>query len=375
MPSPILTRYRQLEVFAVEDRTAQIVWRDLPEGEISFIVGGQRFRAVSDGGPGTINLDGLAPNLRQSVEVCLGSHQWHLRFRTLPAPTSSVLARIATISDLHLGEKDFGLLFRRGENVEAAERHPIRCARSAVREALDWGAQAIMIKGDITHHGLSTEWELAEKLLAEIDVPVLLSPGNHDTFEKPGSLNALHALREIGHPIDGVSTLDVGEVRLVLGDTTVPTHSWGQLEQIHDSVIDSAGTWGGPVFVGLHHHIHQLPVPWFWPLGIPKGAGAALMAGLARANPRVFVSSGHTHRNRRHGRGPLPYTEVSSTKDYPGVWAGYEITQSSIRQVVRRTAAPDVLPWTDSTRNAVAGVWGMWSPGALSHRSFVHSWA
>ena len=67
-------------------------------------------------------------------------------------------------------------------------------------------------------------------------------------------------------------------------------------------------------------------------------------------------------------------TEVGSPKDYPGTWGGYVVHEGGIRQVVRRIAEPDVIAWTEYTRRAVGGVWGLWSPGSLSDRCWSHTW-
>jgi hypothetical protein len=95
---------------------------------------------------------------------------------------------------------------------------------------------------------------------------------------------------------------------------------------------------------------------------------------VAAANPATLVTAGHTHRNRRRRHGPIPITEVGSPKDYPGVWAGYAIHEGGIRQIVRRTADPHVLAWTERTGDTVMGQWRRWSPGSLDDRCFSHTW-
>jgi hypothetical protein len=87
-----------------------------------------------------------------------------------------------------------------------------------------------------------------------------------------------------------------------------------------------------------------------------------------------MMSSGHTHRHRRHHHGPIVVTETGSTKDYPGTWTGYAVHEGGIRQVTRRVTEPDAIAWTEHTRWAMAGWWGEWSPGPRSHRCFTHVW-
>ena len=90
--------------------------------------------------------------------------------------------------------------------------------------------------------------------------------------------------------------------------------------------------------------------------------------------PDVLVTSGHSHRNRARRAGPLVVTEVGSTKDYPGVWAGYAAYEGGIVQVVRRMTAPDTMEWIEYSRQAVGGAWRWYAPGGLDDRCFSHRW-
>ena len=139
-------------------------------------------------------------------------------------------------------------------------------------------------------------------------------------------------------------------------------------------LVAEVAAGGRPAMVALHHPLDRWPVPTHYPPGIPQAQGDRLVAELARANPATLVTAGHTHRNRRRRRGPLTLSEVGSTKDYPGQWAGYAVHEGGIRQVVRRIADPSVMAWTESTRRALGGVWGWWSPGRLSDRCWSLTW-
>lgn len=87
-----------------------------------------------------------------------------------------------------------------------------------------------------------------------------------------------------------------------------------------------------------------------------------------------MVSSGHTHRHRRWEHREVTATQVGSTKDYPGVWAGYVITDRAVRQVVHRVTEPDCLRWTEFTRRAAGGTWRWVAPGLLPSRCFDQIW-
>ena len=65
---------------------------------------------------------------------------------------------------------------------------------------------------------------------------------------------------------------------------------------------------------------------------------------------------------------------MGSTKDYPGQWAGYAVHEGGIRQAVFRVADEAAIAWTETTRRAMGGVWGWWSPGRLADRCWTLEW-
>jgi Icc protein len=125
----------------------------------------------------------------------------------------------------------------------------------------------------------------------------------------------------------------------------------------------------------LHHPPELRPYPTVYPPGIPYRVSIALLDAVAHANPSTFVTAGHRHRNRLYHYGGLTISEVGSTKDYPGVWAGYRVYEGGITQTVRRISRPDVLAWTEATRRAINGQWGLWAQGNLADRCFSLAWS
>jgi Icc protein len=335
-------------VFAVEDDTAQVV-------------------VTGDGPPHTVDVHGLAPGRTQQVEV--EGHE--LSITTLTPPPGRRLSRIATLSDLHLGARHhFGV--RDAPGVDAP--FPVRCARAAVREAVAWGAEAIVFKGDLTQHASPDEFEQLASLLDEIDVPVGLLLGNHDTLPVLGDIDARKSLANMGRPFDDVAYLDVPGARVVLVDTTVPGRGKGRTHHVHQHAVTAVAAADGPAVVMLHHHLEPWPLPIAYPFGVPSRHAAQFLRDLSEANPALFLTSGHTHRNRARSQQGIPLTQVGSVKDYPGVWAGYAIHEGGIRQVVRRVASPDCLEWNERTAAAIWGIWGRWTPGRLADRCLTHAW-
>lgn len=347
-----------------------MTWARLPPGRVVVRVGDVAVEVDSDGGPGAAVLDGLpaASSLELVVEGVAT-----LPFETLRPPPGHLRFKLATINDLHIGQDGFGAFFEMKERG-VDELHPVRCARAAVAEALDWGAQLLIVKGDITEHGKSEEWEQAAELMTSVPVPVEVVPGNHDMGRRreidPERALAGHGLR-VTH---GLHVRDVPGLRIVLFDSTVPGRHHGRTDHLLDELVSVLRRADGGVFVAMHHFTERFRYRTSYPPGIPAEESRRFLAAVAEANPATLISSGHTHRNRLSQHGPLFLSQVGSTKDHPGVWAGYAAYDGGIRQVVRRIAEPSCIRWTERTRRALGGLWGYLSPGTLGQRSFVVEW-
>jgi predicted phosphodiesterase len=341
-------------VFAVEPESVQITWRQ-----------------DRDGNPGTALVEGLKPGAAQTVHV--DEFDTDVAVRTIEPPPGAETCRVATINDLHIGCDFFGMLDRMKE-PPADVPHAIRCTRSAIADALAWGAQLLIVKGDLTHHGTPEEWATIGDLLGGLHVGVAVVPGNHDVKRsrqvEPQPALASHGL----HLVHGVEVIDMPGVRVVLADTTIPDNHAGRVAHIAADVTRVASRADGGVLVALHHHPQRYRFPTFLPGGIPGPEANDFLRSLAAAHPSTLVVTGHSHRHRRYRRFGLTVTEVGSTKDFPGTWSGYAVHEGGIRQVVRRISDPSCLPWLDETSRAAGGFWGMWSPGTLADRCFSMSW-
>lgn len=376
-PTLPFTSLPPIDVFAVEDTVAQLSWRGLPAGSLTATVqhpsGPESVELGDAAAPGAADVGGFGPGSVTPIDVTVNGRRIAQPIVTTldPLPDAPT-AKIATISDLHLGEEGFGLIKRLRES-KGVEPYSLRCAKAAVSEAQAWGAELLVIKGDITEFGLPEEWELFDELLADIQIPVLAIPGNHDTLMKRGSVDATTELQRRSLFPAPINSVGIGGVRVVTADSTVPGHSFGRLGRWTEHLVTAVDT-DSPALVFTHHHFEHKRWPRLWPLGVQQFDCQALLPALFEANPDLLISSGHTHRNRvrRHATGLL--TEVSATKDFPGVWAGYTVYPTGIRQVVRRIAEPSCIAWNDRTHAVVGGIWGRWSPGRLSDRSVNHTW-
>jgi hypothetical protein len=376
-------------VFAVEDTAVQITWRALGPGSLRVRCADTVVETESTGGPGSVVLDGLPPGTTLTVEIegegaSLSGRRgprpvprsWRrLRLRTLTPPPGDELFRFATISDLHIGAHAFGFRNTMVEQPVPDELHPVRAAGAAMEELTAWGAQLMLIKGDLTHKGRGDEWAEVGRLLTKATIPVEMLPGNHDHYGGRREPDPYDALAHFGHAMTRhVASRDVPGLRIVMVDSTDAPRGGGHVRQHQAAVVAELRATGRPAFITMHHHAQRLAVPTFWPPGIPGLEATRFLGAVAAVKPATMVSTGHTHRHRRRSLGPVLLTEVGSPKDFPGTWAGYVVHEGGIRQVVRRIMRPDLLAWTDYTAGAVGGAWGLWSPGLLGHRCFTHPW-
>jgi 3',5'-cyclic AMP phosphodiesterase CpdA len=248
-------------------------------------------------------------------------------------------------------------------------------ATAAIDEALEWGAQHLVVKGDLCDESYDWIWDQAAQVLVDLPVPVSIIPGNHDTGALRRFEPEVGAARRGLHVTRGVEHVDVPGLRIVLMDSTRPGNGWGSVARHGEQVAQLCAEAPGGVFVATHHHAQRFSVPLFWPHGIPGGDARSFATEVAAASSRVLVSSGHTHRCRRREVHGVTWSEVAATSHFPGVWAGYVVHEGGIRQTVRRIAAPEVMQWTEHTRSAFGGVWALWSAGELSDRSFSLDWS
>lgn len=398
-------------VFAVEDRAVQLTWPCLPAPSVTLEVGPQKveidasepaflrrvgrpprrlslpvslgwpvpdYAAPGVGGPGSVVIDELEP--ATAYDVLVSGEGLAARavasFTTLPSPPGRLLARFATVNDIHIGDRGFGGLHTIDDVAplpEGWEPFPLRCARAAIEEATAWGAELLVVKGDMTRESEPVEFHETGRLLATSPIPVAAILGNHDVR---GGVDGRAILAEHGIDVPpGAWSLDLPGLRIVGGHTPIPTRHRGELTPTQRrELVRLAEEGGGPAFVAIHHQLQLTRWAHYYPPGVPQEESRRFLEELAIACPAAMVASGHTHRNRRHRFGPLTMVEVGSTKDYPGQWAGYAVHEGGIRQVVRRIAAPSVLGWTEPSALALGGVWGRWSVGTLDDRCFTICW-
>jgi 3',5'-cyclic-AMP phosphodiesterase len=218
---------------------------------------------------------------------------------------------IAHLSDLHLGRDD---------RTDAASAR-------AVEALLEVDVELVLVTGDVTHRGRSSELATFERLFAPLRDRVLVVPGNHDRLgdDAGGALMA-------GARVAAVSRPGLYVVRL---DSTAPHNrallaSHGELSAADlaavDSAIDAAPP-GSLVALMLHHHLLPLPEDHFserlatllgWPNAAELPLGKVLLDRLCGRCD--LVAHGHRHAASEllvhaDGERPLQVVNAGSTPE------------------------------------------------------------
>lgn len=387
-----------LRVHSVDDCSVQVTW-EATAAEVVVVGAGDRrvevpaspparlwrrhlgSRRLSrlPGGPGGAVVDGLEPDRDHQLWVrpSTGERTSLATVRALPRPPGALLGQLATVNDVHVGERRFGAA---GMIIEPADhgspRTPSadRCLAAALVEARCWGAGHMVVKGDLTRDSKPAEFATVGRLLAGSGMAADVVLGNHDLRRGIDPTAILAPFGVDGRP--EVRVRDLPGLRLVLAHTPLPDRRAGHLgDDTIDGVAVAAAAAPGACMVVLHHPPTVGTVTRQYPPGLPPASSHRLLRRLAAANPSTVVVAGHTHRNRVTSRSGVMVVETGSTKDYPGQWAGYRIFEGGLVQTARRITTPDAMAWTEATRHGIGGLWGLWSPGTLADRCWSRTWA
>jgi len=397
-----------LQVWAVGHDSIQLTWGSVSAGVVTVTCGDHVASVDHAGGAGSVDVEGLTGDTDYTVVVeTPDGPPSELKVRTVPRPPGELTARLATVSDLHLGSARWGLLktmtevepaddpdhdtieparirdvARTPESVPPPGRapgpwdlpHAWRCAIGAIEDASRWGARLVVLKGDLAQHETVDCFDHVGALVdAFPELPMIAIPGNHDVDNGGTHLPEHLGTRRVPM-VHGVHHHDLGGLRIIVANSTIPNSGRGTIEPVASSILDRARASDRPILLLMHQQLQRTRIPRYWPIGVPAPESTAFLDELDRLSQQVVVSAGHTHRNRVRRHGSVTLTEVASTKDWPGVWAAYDVFEGGLVQTVRRTSDRSVLAWQEYSRRAVAGLWAGWSPGRLDDRCLSLRW-
>ncbi|WP_298887464.1 metallophosphoesterase [uncultured Serinicoccus sp.] len=225
------------------------------------------------------------------------------QFGQHPAP----LRTIAHVSDTHLladGARQFGVIDTTAHAREALER----------LTRLDPAPDAIIVTGDLADRGEAGAYRelraMTEPLATDLGAQVVWVMGNHD--ERPVYAAELFG-REAGvdEPQDAV--YDVGGLRVVSLDTTVPGYHHGELreEQLRwlAEVLTTPAEHG--TVLALHHP--PIPVPMVPAAAIIELLDQDRLAAVLEGTDVVSILGGHFHFSSHSTFAGIPVSVAAAT--------------------------------------------------------------
>jgi 3',5'-cyclic AMP phosphodiesterase CpdA len=200
---------------------------------------------------------------------------------------SSRPVRIAQISDLHI-KPPGALAYGRVDTAKALER----CV-AALNEFVP-APDFVVISGDLADTPSSEEYDYLKRLLAGLKLSFAGIPGNHDSREL---MRAAFPQADYALSTGALNQrIQLGELDLVLMDSSVPGKPHGQLEastlQWLDTVL--ASSMDRPALLFLHHPPFKTGI---WHMDRQNLVNAGELAPILRRHTRVqLVAAGHVHR-------------------------------------------------------------------------------
>jgi 3',5'-cyclic AMP phosphodiesterase CpdA len=186
----------------------------------------------------------------------------------------------------------------------------LAAAVASVR-ALRPAPDAVLVTGDVSENAADAEYAQAHELLASLDAPLYVLPGNHDDgaglrrhFPMPGA---------DGEPVHYAA--DLGELRLVVVDSTRPGENPGALDAERLAWLDAelAAEPGAPTVLAMHHPPIVTGIPPLDEIGLPAADRVALGEVLERHPQVLRIVAGHMHRSIAGALAGCPVLAAPST--------------------------------------------------------------
>ncbi len=208
---------------------------------------------------------------------------------------------LAQITDTHIVAP--GLLFRCPVQGTAPDAERISreldtaqyLARAvAALNALVPRPDVAVVTGDLVDHGEPVEYEQLRQLLAPLQMPVFVIPGNHDARDE-----LREAFRDDGYlPAEGYLqyTIEDYPLRLVALDTLIPGQHAGMLCAERLAWLDAtlAAQPARPTVILMHHPPFATGITYMDNCGLDNTAGLAEVVGRHPQVERILC--GHLHR-------------------------------------------------------------------------------
>jgi 3',5'-cyclic-AMP phosphodiesterase len=208
------------------------------------------------------------------------------------------------LSDLHIGNPN-----QKDDHLWSDTTQTLEHVKSLIA-TLEPQPAFIVISGDLTNNGQVEEFHELKRLLADIQLPVLLSLGNHDTQEKfyeivleqPERGNARYHYSQDFEVQDGAS------LRVIVLDSSAPIKVHGTInpEQFEWLERELEADPEMPKLMIVHHPPTAMHLPIFEHINFDAADAAKLQAMLKGKNV-IGVLSGHVHYDQISIRHGVPY--------------------------------------------------------------------
>jgi 3',5'-cyclic AMP phosphodiesterase CpdA len=315
-------------------------------------------------------------------------------FQTLTRPKGRLLARIAVLNDLHVGERCSGTISGDPENsvpdCYTVPDYAYKMVDAALTEVAGTRSDLLVANGDLTDRGRDQEVKRALERLRKTKLELLITRGNHDR-RLPGDCDVdgdclrsqafpgqeagdsvLRTVKRIGGQVAVVGldscNPDTGRGRLDLGDQP----AW------LDGTLAKLKAEGRIVIVAFHHPILGKTEPIRFSDGVVEGQ-AEILGVLARHDHVKLVINGHTHRNNL-GFDPtigarLPFLENGAVKEYPAGYALLDVYETGIVRTFHRPDSDFSREWVNISAKQIEGIHPSLTRGSLGSRAFVTSFS
>ena len=195
---------------------------------------------------------------------------------------------LAQITDLHIREPN-KLAYGRLDTAPYLRT----CVESLLR--LRQKPDAVVLTGDLTDFGRPAEYAHLRQLLAPLDMPLYLLPGNHDDRANLRAAFPEHSYMESGEFIQ--YAVDIGPLRLIALDTMIPGQSGGQLctsrlQWLRETLAASEGR---PVVIAMPHPPFRTLIGHMDKIGLQAGA-EELREIVSQYSNIERIICGHLHR-------------------------------------------------------------------------------
>jgi 3',5'-cyclic-AMP phosphodiesterase len=190
---------------------------------------------------------------------------------------------LAQLSDLHIG-------------ADWAGGDPTAAFAAAVETILSMPVEpdAILVSGDLSEHATDAEYERVHEILDRLRAPVYVLPGNHD--DRAALRRQFDVTGSAAEPVQ--YSADLGPIRLVVVDTTIPLEVPGALDPERLGWLDGelAAAPAAPTLVAMHHPAHTTGIPAWDEFGLARADQTAFVEVVDR-HPQVRrIVAGHFHR-------------------------------------------------------------------------------